>query len=137
MGRSAETRLRVRYRETDQMAIAHHGNYITWFEVGRTDLCNELGWRYREIEERGYFLVVTEVNCKYRVPFRYDEEVVIRTTVEQATRRMIRFRYEVYGSTGETLHADGFSAHIWVDRETRRPTVAPDDIVGPFMEAAE
>ena len=117
------------------MAIAHHGNYITWFEVGRTDLCNELGWRYREIEARGYFLVVTEVGCKYRVPFRYDDEVVIRTSVAQATRRMIRFAYELYDASGQTLHADGFSAHIWVDRETRRPTVAPEDIAGPFMKA--
>ncbi|HVT03074.1 MAG TPA: thioesterase family protein, partial [Thermoanaerobaculia bacterium] len=58
--RFAESRLRVRYKETDQMAVAHHSNYLAWFEVGRTDLCREAGISYREIEARGYVLVVTE-----------------------------------------------------------------------------
>ena len=53
-----ESRTRVRYKETDQMAIAHHANYIVWFEIGRTDLCRAAGFPYSEIEERGLILVV-------------------------------------------------------------------------------
>lgn len=131
----AESQLRVRYRETDQMGIAHHGNYITWFEVGRTDLCRELGWTYRGIEESGFLLVVTEVGCKYRVPFAYDDLVVVRTSVEAASRRMIRFRYELYAADRETLHADGFSAHVWLSRETRRPVSGPAEIAAAFSAA--
>src|SRR5450759_1242356 len=59
--RTTETRTRVRYKETDQMAIAHHANYVVWFEIGRTDLCREAGFPYRQIEERGLILVVTEI----------------------------------------------------------------------------
>ena len=75
-----ESRLRVRYKETDQMGIAHHANYIVWFEIGRTDLCRATGFPYNEIESRGFILVVTDIQCRYRMPFRYDDEVVIRTS---------------------------------------------------------
>jgi len=63
--RITESRTRVRYKDTDQMAIAHHANYVVWFEIGRTDLCREAGFPYREIEERGLILVVTEIVCRY------------------------------------------------------------------------
>ena len=72
--RFIESRTRVRYKDTDQMGIAHHSNYIVWYEVGRTDLCREAGLTYREIEERGFLLVVVEINCSYRTPYRYDDE---------------------------------------------------------------
>lgn len=114
------------------MAIAHHGNYLTWFEIGRTDLCRDVGVTYREIEERGYLLVVSEVNCRYRIPYRYDDEVVIRTSLGKAASRAMQFVYNLYDATGERLHADGFSAHLWLDRDTRRPVVAPADLMKYF-----
>ena len=126
-----ESRVRVRYKETDQMGIAHHSNYIVWFEIGRTDLCRETGFPYSEIEQRGYILVVTEVGCRYRIPFRYDDEVVIRTSVGQAASRMLRFDYELRNASG-TVHATGFSEHLWLDRETRRPTRADADVMNAF-----
>jgi len=79
--RFSESRVRVRYKETDQMGIAHHSNYVVWFEIGRTDLCRAAGFPYTEIEARGRILVVTEITCRYRKPYRYDDEVVIRTSV--------------------------------------------------------
>src|SRR5712691_9582520 len=69
VARFIESRVRVRYAETDQMAIAHHASYIVWFEIGRTDLCRATGFTYREIENRGLILVVTEVTCRYRAPY--------------------------------------------------------------------
>jgi acyl-CoA thioester hydrolase, YbgC/YbaW family len=127
----SESRARVRYKETDQMGIAHHSNYFVWFEVGRTDLCREAALSYREIEERGFLLVVTEVGCKYRTPFRYDDEVVIRTRVGRVSRRALRFEYELLDDSG-SRHADGFSHHVWVDRVTRRPVSVPHDLWKPF-----
>lgn len=118
------------------MGIAHHSNYIVWFEIGRTDLCRATGISYAEIETRGFILVVTEVTCRYRVPYRYDEEVLIRTSVAEAGNRSIRFAYELLNAGGDIVHATGSSAHVWVDRETRRPARADDEVLkafGPFL----
>ena len=128
--RFSESRVRVRYKETDQMGIAHHGNYIVWFEIGRTDLCREVGFPYTEIEKRGYFLVVTEIGCRYQIPFRYDDEVRIRTSVSRLASRAMTFAYEL--SCGDELRASGFSAHMWVDQKTRRPVRAEEEVVGAF-----
>lgn len=130
---SAESRVRVRYKETDQMGIAHHANYIVWFEIGRTDLCRVVGFPYTEIESRGFILVVTEIQCRYRIPFRYDDEVLICTTVGELASRSMTFAYELY--RGETLHATGTSSHMWVDAETRKPVRAPEDVMAAFRAA--
>ncbi|HEX8151789.1 MAG TPA: thioesterase family protein [Thermoanaerobaculia bacterium] len=127
-----ESRVRVRYKETDAMGIAHHANYIVWFEIGRTDFCREAGFPYPDIEARGYLLVVTDIRCRYRMPFRYDDEVLIRTYLEEAASRAMKFRYELYSRA--TLHADGASRHFWVDRATRRPVVADRDVMAAFAK---
>ena len=130
--RYVESRVRVRYKETDQMGIAHHSNYVVWFEIGRTDLCRLTGFPYTEIENRGFLLVVTEIGCRYRTPFRYDDEVLIRTSVASAASRAIRFSYELYDGTGTDLRATGFSSHMWLDRETRKPARADADVMKAF-----
>lgn len=126
-----ESRTRVRYKETDQMGIAHHSNYIVWFEIGRTDLCRETGFSYRDIERRGSLLVVVEIGCRYRTPFRYDDEVVIRTSVREAASRSMTFSYELLDAADE-VHATGFSKHLWLDRETRRPVKADAEVMHAF-----
>ena len=130
--RYTESRVRVRYKETDQMGIAHHSNYVVWMEIGRTDLCRATGFPYNEIERRGYILVVTEVTCRYRIPYRYDDEVVIRTSVAEAASRRMKFAYELRDGSGENLHATGTSSHVWVDVATRRPVIAPEDVMSAF-----
>jgi acyl-CoA thioester hydrolase len=127
-----ESRVRVRYKETDQMGIAHHSNYIVWFEIGRTDLCRATGFPYTEIEARGFVLVVSEVACRYRTPFRYDDEVLIRTSVGEIASRAMRFAYELYDGTGSELRATGFSSHLWLDRKTWKPVRADAEVVKAF-----
>src|SRR5262249_29381579 len=114
------------------MAIVHHANYIIWFEIGRTDLCRATGFTYKEIENRGLILVVTEVNCRYRAPYRYDDEVLIRTSVKEAASRAMTFNYELLDGSGERVHANGYSKHVWVDRESRRPTLADGEVMKAF-----
>lgn len=114
------------------MGIAHHANYIVWFEIGRTDLCRATGFPYAEIEARGFILVVTEVACRFRIPYAYDEEVLIRTSVAEAASRSIRFTYELLNGAGDVLHASGFSAHLWLHRETRKPVRADDEVMKAF-----
>ena len=133
MPRYVDSRTRVRYQETDQIGIVHHANYIVWFEIGRTDLCRATGITYREIENRGLILVVTEVNCRYRAPYRYDDDVLIRTFVTEAFTRAMTFGYELRDGSGERLHATGYSKHVWVDRESRRPTTADAEVMEAFQ----
>lgn len=127
-----ESRTRVRYKETDQMGIAHHSNYFVWFEIGRTDLCRATGISYAEIERRGYLLVVTEISCRFRTPFRYDEEVLIRTSVGEVASRAMRFQYELYDSERTDLRATGFSAHLWLDLASRKPVRADAEVMDAF-----
>jgi acyl-CoA thioester hydrolase len=130
-----ESRVRVRYKETDQMGIAHHANYIVWFEIGRTDFCKAAGYPYPLIESRGYLLVVTEITCRYRIPFRYDDEVLIRTTLAESASRAMRFSYELYDTTGEELRATGSSSHLWVDRASRKPVRGDPEVMNVFRSA--
>lgn len=114
------------------MGIAHHANYLVWFEIGRTDLCRAAGFAYKDIETRGYLLVVTDVGCRYRTPFRYDDEVLIRTSLSEAQSRALRFGYELYDGEGRELRAMGFTAHLWLEKESRKPVRAPEDVMALF-----
>ncbi|HXI90677.1 MAG TPA: thioesterase family protein [Blastocatellia bacterium] len=107
----AESRAKVRYAETDQMGVAYYANYFVWFEVGRSQYCNDCGFSYRDMErETGLFLIVAEASCRYKAPARYEDELIIRTQVTESTRRTLRFSYEIERAdgaavaTGETLH---------------------------------
>ena len=78
----ADTTIRVRYAETDQMGIVYHGNYFTWFEIGRVELCRQLGFEYKQMEtEDDCFIVVAEAQCRYKKPARFDDLLTIRTRV--------------------------------------------------------
>src|SRR5256885_12480064 len=108
---TAESRVKVRYAETDQMGVAYYANYFIWFEVGRSQYCNDRGFSYRDMErETGLFLIVAEASCRYRTPARYEDELIIRTRVTELTRRTLRFNYEIERldkapvAVGETLH---------------------------------
>jgi len=119
------------------MGIAHHANYITWFEVGRTDLCRAVGVTYREIEAKGFLLVVTDVSCRYRAPFRYDDEVLLTTRLGSSGSRSITFLYELSGQGESAPRASGSSSHIWVDIQTRRPTRPPAELSALFARRSE
>ena len=114
------------------MGIAHHANYLVWFEIGRTDLCRATGISYAEIEARGFLLVVSDISCRFRVPYRYDEEVLMRTSVASCGSRIMQFAYDLWDATGSTLHAKGSSSHVWLDRVTRRPVRMPGDVMAAF-----
>jgi acyl-CoA thioester hydrolase len=106
----SETAIRVRYAETDQMGVVYYGNYFTWFEVGRVELCRQLGFEYKRMEtEDDRFIVVAEASCRYKRPARFDDLLTIRTGVTEVQRRTVHFGYEIFNdgeliATGETLH---------------------------------
>ncbi|MBA4601600.1 acyl-CoA thioesterase [Thermoactinomyces mirandus] len=116
----AETKLRVRYQETDQMGVVYHANYLVWFEVGRTEMMRERGFSYKDLEARGLLLPVVDIHCKYEYPARYDDPVIVRTKIGEFNRSKIIFSYEViHQETGRRL-AKGESIHLWVNQEMKR-----------------
>jgi acyl-CoA thioester hydrolase len=116
----AETTVRVRYQETDQMGVVYYANYLVWMEVARVDLCRELGFRYRDMEEEtGTVLAVSEAKCRYRHPARYDDEVVIETCLGEVRSRGVQFTYRMRRADDNRLLADGETDHIFLNREGR------------------
>ncbi|MGH9714814.1 MAG: acyl-CoA thioesterase [Candidatus Acidiferrales bacterium] len=116
----AETTVRVRYAETDQMGVVYHGNFFTWFEVGRVELCRHLGFEYKQMEnEDDSYIVVAAAQCRYKMPARFDEILVIRTRVTQSQRRTIHFGYEVVNQATGDLIATGETTHVICDRRGR------------------
>ena len=113
-----EIRARVRYAETDQMGVVYHANYLVWMEMGRVELCRSIGIRYRDMEERdGVLLTVVEATCRYHAPARYDDEVIVRTTVRRSTSRLIEFGYEISSSETGVRIATGSTTHMFCSRE--------------------
>ncbi|MGH9690030.1 MAG: acyl-CoA thioesterase [Candidatus Acidiferrales bacterium] len=126
MNDSVETSIRVRYAETDQMGVVYYGNYFTWFEVGRVELCRHLGFEYKRMEiEDDSFIVVAEAHCRYKKPARFDDLIAIRTRITQSQRRTLRFGYEIFNQASGELIATGETLHVICDR-LGRPKSLPE-----------
>lgn len=108
-------RLRVRYGETDQMGVVYHTNYLNWFEVGRTELIRHAGITYRELEEKGVLLPVTDANISYKQPARYDDEVEIRTRVKEISPVRLTFAYEIVRLPDQQLLVLGETMHVFTN----------------------
>jgi acyl-CoA thioester hydrolase len=128
----SRTQITVRYAETDMMGVVYHGNYLPWFEVGRTNLLKELGLPYRRLEEDGFRLPVLEVSARYLRPAVYDDTVTIVTRLHDRPLLRIRLDYEV--RRGEELLATGHTVHAFIDREGR-PVRPPASVVAVFNAA--
>ena len=112
----AETTVRVRYAETDQMGVVYYGNYFTWFEIGRVELCRQLGFEYKRMEaEDDSFIVVADAHCRYKRSARFDDVLVIRTSVTQSQKRTIRFEYEIVNQASGEVIAIGDTLHVFCD----------------------
>lgn len=123
--RIAQSRVKVRYAETDQMGVAYYANYFVWFEVGRSQYCNDCGFSYRDMErETGLFLIVAEASCRYKTPARYEDDLIIRTRVIDSTRRTLKFSYEIERADGAAV-ATGETLHVLINAEAR-PSSFPE-----------
>lgn len=131
-----ETRIRVRYAETDQMGVVYHSNHLIWFEVGRVELFRQMGFSYRDMErDDGRFIAVAEVSCRYRAPVYYDEEVIVRTKLKHVRESVIIFRYELSRAENGTLLAEGETTHIVTDSKMKVAAL-PDKYLTVFRAAA-
>ncbi len=131
-----ETKLRVRYAETDQMGVVYHSNFIVWFEVGRVEMMRELGFTYNEMEQQeGNHLAVADVRCRYKAPARYDDLVVIQTRLMNVRDSLLHFGYEILRDADRTLLAEGESVHLVLDREFKRTRLS-QRYLPAFLKAA-
>jgi acyl-CoA thioester hydrolase len=109
---SHEIEIRIRYKETDGQGFVHHANYFVFFEMGRTELFRAAGGNYREMEEKGYFLVVAKLECRYLAPARYDDLLKLRTTVTRITAAKLEHQYELFRNDVKICEAKSMLACI-------------------------
>jgi acyl-CoA thioester hydrolase len=135
--RPCETRLRVRYAETDQMGVVYHANYFVWFEVGRVELLRQLGFSYRDMEQNDQcFIAVVDARCRYIAPARYDDEIVVRTRLKNVRESLVHFGYELLRAGDGVLLAEGETTHIVTDAQMKTRTI-PEKYASAFRDAMQ
>ena len=123
----SSTELRVRYAETDQMGVVYHANYLIWCEIARTDLIRTLGASYRELEERGVRLAVSEASVRYIAAARYDDRIRVETRLSRVTSRTMIFDYTILNADSMQRLATASTTLISLDA-ANRVTVLPPDV---------
>lgn len=140
----SESRIRVRYAETDRMGIVYHANYLVWFEIARTEFLEKLGFPYTELEAQGVMSPVVDVQLSYGTPLTYGDTAIVRTWVSKVAQVKTEYSYEVY-KEGQVIGVDkpcctGRTTHCLVDAETFKPLsqkrVAPE-LYAAYLEAVE
>ncbi|HHV60227.1 MAG TPA: acyl-CoA thioesterase [Clostridiaceae bacterium] len=111
----SETKLIVRYAETDKMGIVHHSNYLVWFEAGRTDFVKKLGMSYSDIESMGIMLPLIELNCKFYGSATYEDEITVITSIKDITYTRIYFNYEILKKGCPKPIVTGETVHVWTN----------------------
>ena len=114
-----ETKLKVRYVETDQMGIVHHSNYYAWFEVGRTEYITKVGMTYKDMEENHIMLPVVESACKYIEGAKYEDIIIIQTFMPQLNGAKVIFNYNVVREKDGKILAKGSTTHAFVNEKFR------------------
>lgn len=114
-----DTKIVVRYAETDQMGIAHHSNYAIWYEAARTEFIKNLGISYSDCEKRGLMLPLISLECHYKKPALYDEVLLISSFIDKLTPVRMSIKYEVRKEGSDEIIATGKTSHVWTDLSLR------------------
>ncbi len=119
-----ETKIRVRYGETDQMGYLYYGNYAQYYEVGRAEMLRSLGWSYRGMEEAGTLMPVMSLNMRFVRPAHYDDLLIVKTTLRKMPSEFITFHVEIFNEANELLN--GGSVKLgFIDGESHQSVAAP------------
>ncbi len=120
----SSVKIRVRYGETDQMGYVYYGNYAQYFEVGRVEALREIGISYKELEEAGTLLPVSDFEIKYFKPAFYDDEIEVHTRIISIKGARMNFTYKTLNQNGDVLN-QAKTTLVSIDRETGRPSRCP------------
>ena len=132
----SETKVRVRYAETDQMGYVYYGNYATYYEVGRVESIRKLGLTYKSLEAEGVMMPVLENHSRFIQAAKYDEELSVKTTIREMPGVKIGFYYEIYNESGELIH-EGNTILVFINMESGRPCKPPvkmQMLLKPYFE---
>lgn len=122
------TKIRVRYGETDQMGYVYYGNYAEYYEVARVEMLRSLGMDYAAMESSGVMMPVLELNCKYIKPALYDQEITIKTTIQDLPGVRIHFKYELFNPAEELINI-GTTTLVFIDMNKNRPCAPPENFM--------
>ncbi|SHF45744.1 acyl-CoA thioester hydrolase [Salegentibacter echinorum] len=126
--KSHESNVKVRYSETDQMGVVHHGNYAQYLEIARLEWLAALGVSYKTMEEEGVMLPVYELNTKFLKPAFFEDELVIKVRLKETPSVKITFEYFIYNQKEELL-TTAFTTLVFMDSKTRKPIRCPKYIL--------
>jgi acyl-CoA thioester hydrolase len=121
----SDTKIRVRYADTDQMKFVYYGKYFEYFEQGRSDLLRQIGMPYPEIERMGYILPVVEAHAEYRQSAIYDEEITVRTIIEEMPGVRVKINYRIFRANVPEPITSGYTVHSFVNVEKKTPVRPP------------
>lgn len=136
---SAQTTIRVRYSETDQMQYAYYGNYAAYYEVARVEGLRQLGLSYKDLEDSGIMMPVLETHSYYHKPAKYDELLTIKVIIPQLPLAKIKFEYIIYAENGDKIHS-GDTTLAFVNMSSGKPTRAPKamtNLLAPFFDEGQ
>ena len=128
-----DTKVRVRYAETDQMGFVYYGVYAQYYEVGRVELLRSLGLSYSKIEDLGFFLPVVNLSVNYKKSAFYDNELNIKTTIKEIPRSKITFFYEIFNEANELLN-EGSTTLVFMNKKTKKICTAPNILIDRLSE---
>lgn len=120
-----ETKIRVRYGETDRMGYVYYGNYAEYFEVARVEALREIGFSYREMEDRGIFLPVFDFSIRYHKPAFYDDIITIVTEIREVPGVRMTFHHLCYNVVGDLINT-GRVTLVFIDGKKKRPAAPPE-----------
>jgi acyl-CoA thioester hydrolase len=121
-----KTEIRVRYADTDQMQFVYNGKYLEYFEVARTEMLRHNGLQYKLIEDKGYMLPLLEANVKFNLPAYYDDILTLEASVKEIPTLVIHIDYEITRNNGIEIVAQGFTKHVFVNKELKRAVRPPE-----------
>ncbi|MDZ7765256.1 MAG: thioesterase family protein [Melioribacteraceae bacterium] len=128
------TSIRVRYADTDKMQFVYNGKYLEYFEVGRTELLRSTGFAYSKLEKEGYQLPLIEANLKYKTPAVYDDVLNIEAVVTELYSAKVHIDYKVTRAEDDTLIAEGFTDHMFIKSDSKKPVRPPKKYINALKK---
>jgi len=123
-----QTELRVYYADTDHGHVVYYSNYLKWFEIGRTEILRQVGYNYSDFEKQNLLVPVVEVKCNYKQPARYNDIIIIKTTIDNIGNSSIKFNYDIIRKNDNVLLANGYTVNVFVNMKTQESTSIPEEL---------
>ena len=132
MTKLTKTKIEVRYAETDQMGVVHHGIYPQYLELGRLDWLNQFGLHYQKMEEQGVMLPVYNLQISYLASAKFGDTLKVETLLKEKPNVRIIFTYKIYNLETKQLLVEATTTLVFVDSKTRRPMRCPSFLLSKF-----